>query len=227
MIRRLFSLPILSVAAKNIDISTNKIRKAEICKLIRTGSIYKIIHTDTLERKKRKGRLQCCRILHQLAADFFTGFLLDIDEAQAVMDRTDVEALHSEQEAARREQGAQDNFVMQFSQLRKLAEPAAPRRRKIPLRPLPDAIAQADAKHWIPPGSSIWRGNVRQEWCGHMPPHKRIQASCTLLTEPGALRDVLRRLWRQWMHIHGKSLADVPITGLFDAVAETAVVPLA
>ena len=43
---------------------------------------------------------------------------------------------------------------------------------------LPLEIPQVSVKRYIPPESSVWRGNVRSEWWGHMPPYRRVCKKC-------------------------------------------------
>ena len=82
----------------------------------------------------------------------------------------------------------------------------------------PLVMGQAEAKHWIPEGASIWRGWGSKRWCGHMPPRRRIHAKDEDWGEYEAQKRVIKMLWFQWCHLNGKSIDAVPIKDFITAV---------
>jgi hypothetical protein len=84
-----------------------------------------------------------------------------------------------------------------------------------PSKKMPCSISHAQASQFVPPGSSIWRGLTKGIWCGHCPPHKRVQATWAEHGEEGAMREVLRMLWDQHLQKHGLTRADCPFEGMW------------
>jgi len=80
---------------------------------------------------------------------------------------------------------------------------------------IPSTIPQPEAKKFLPPNAFIWRALQRGEWAGHLKPYPRCSARWSDHTEQGALRVVLRKLWRQHFELSGLAEADCPIEGLF------------
>ena len=71
-------------------------------------------------------------------------------------------------------------------------------------RKLPQTIAQAEAKAWMPPRSAIWVSNVREAWCGHVPPYRRVSTPWSLYgCDQLALKDVLCKMWAQHLNRDG------------------------
>lgn len=100
--------------------------------------------------------------------------------------------------------------------------PPPPKRRKKDERKypsLPSTIPQSEAKQWLPPGAYIWRGLQRREWAAHLKPYPRVSCRWAEFTEEGALREILRRVWRQYLEMQGKTEAECPISGLFPSGA--------
>ena len=83
-----------------------------------------------------------------------------------------------------------------------------------PPGPLPSTIPQAEAKQYIPPDTSIWRGVTRSEWCAHCKPFKRIQEPWVVGGEHAALVRILARLWRQYLKKEALPLDACPYVGL-------------
>ena len=76
---------------------------------------------------------------------------------------------------------------------------------------LPKKVSQAsqnNAKQFLPEGGSIRRGLTTGQWCGHLPPFRRVSRKWSERGEEGALKEVLRRLWKQT--IVGRGLPDYP-----------------
>lgn len=81
---------------------------------------------------------------------------------------------------------------------------------------LPESMSQREARRWIPEGTSIWRGNLRGEWWGHCPPNLSFHAKWSTYTEAGALKVVIRRLWREHLSMIGRGVDACPYPHLFE-----------
>jgi hypothetical protein len=69
---------------------------------------------------------------------------------------------------------------------------------------MPPELDHAELKRWIPPRSSIWRGLKRMEFCGHMPPRRRIQARWSdFASQSECAKDIIRRLLARDFEIEG------------------------
>ena len=93
------------------------------------------------------------------------------------------------------------------------------RGRGIPQRArrLPDTdIPQTEAKQYIPPTASIWRGMTNGSWNGHLPGHTRVSALWARHGEQGAMRDVIRRLWTQWCEARASGTVRARLAACFD-----------
>ena len=164
----------------------------------------------------------CKRIAQHELNDGLAPVLLEVDAAAEVLERADEEELQHEQQTHVRRQSERTQFVAAYSQRRQAvrAQAAAAKGRgranggrsvasgqRGPSRGLPrfpTEVDQATARQSAPDGSSIWRGLTRQEWCGHLPPNSRIHSKWSEWGEQNAMKDVLRRLWRQWAELHGQ-----------------------
>jgi len=134
----------------------------------------------------------------------FVDALLEIDEAAEVMDKQDLEHLTTEQKAAQASKAQAQDFSSDFVNSRQRLAAAQPRVMAPRQTPLPERIEQHEARIYVPPGASIWRGITgRETWNGHMPPRKRIFMSLAEMGDRGAMLDVLKRLWKQYMELNG------------------------
>lgn len=92
--------------------------------------------------------------------------------------------------------------------------PTAPRLR-VPPFPAQN-ITLEFARRFIPPGASIWVGRGEGTWQGHLEPFRRCSRSWRKYGEAGALREVLRYLWRRHAALTGQTVEALPIDGLFE-----------
>jgi hypothetical protein len=99
---------------------------------------------------------------------------------------------------------------------------ASVKSKDVAYKPWP-GIDQVEAKKYIPQGTSIWRGVVRDEWCAHCEPNPRL---CERFVDHGgdsckALEALLQQLWEQFLFKYGLSQDACTVKGLFKiAVAE-------
>ena len=109
--------------------------------------------------------------------------LLQVDEAAAVLGKTDVEALLKEKEKRTAEKETKSDFGRQYaearSELRKRGAAASSSssnrsRARRPRLPEPEILTHEDAKRMIPPGAYIWRAFAHEAWEGRNPPKKRL-----------------------------------------------------
>ena len=82
---------------------------------------------------------------------------------------------------------------------------------------LPCSIPHLEAKQFVPPGASIWRGLQQGPWAGHMPPFPRCSARWSQYGEEESMRVILRKLWEQHLQLIGEGVSSCPIQGLFQA----------
>ena len=76
---------------------------------------------------------------------------------------------------------------------------------------------QVEAKQYVPPTTSVSRGVVREEWCGHCEPNPRL---CERFVDHGgdsmlALEVLLQQLWKQFLFKYGLSEKSCTVKGLF------------
>ena len=110
--------------------------------------------------------------------------LLQVDEAAAVLGKTDVEALLKEKEKRTAEKETKSDFGRQYaearSELRKRGAAASSSssnrsRARRPRLPAPEILTHEDAKTMIPPGAYIWRAFAHEAWEGRSPPKKTFE----------------------------------------------------
>ena len=175
--------------------------------------------------------------IHDLASHFAPA-LLDLDEALEVLEKDDQRKVTEEQKSTVTHQKERSDFAACFRKKREeirvaVAGPKAKAKAKVkgkgkgkeppepPFRWDSD-ISHADAKRLIPPGSSIWRGLTRREWCGHHEVSGAIRVRAPwdgLGGQQAALKNVVGRLWRQHLEHWGLPETDAP-AGMFDDDAE-------
>ena len=143
--------------------------------------------------------------------------LLEIDEAINLFDIHDVKEIERAQAQGVESLENIQTFETEFQQMRRRVSDAAKEKIMLPKKLVltADVTSHETASKFAPPDCSVWRGLTRAEWCGHCPPRKRVQKSWTEYTEKGALREVLRILWKQWLALHGLEVKDCTVQGLF------------
>eukprot|EP00974_Lingulodinium_polyedra_P076737 7428647-Lingulodinium_polyedra.AAC.1 len=80
---------------------------------------------------------------------------------------------------------------------------------------IPSRIPQSEAKIYMPPDSSLWRGLVRSEWCAHVRPHPRFSEPWKTSGEHDALIRIYRKAWRLHLQREGLAESQCPIKGIF------------
>ena len=153
----------------------------------------------------------------------FVESLLEVDEAVDLLEKGDVDLLRAEQKGACTRLEGREVFAKEYKEAKQAqrAQKASGSRRKarVPARSdVPFTILHSEAKDFVPPKSSIWRGLTRNSWHGHREGRKRVSASWALWGESGAMRQVLKLLWGQHLEMEGMEVEDCPFTGLFDEV---------
>jgi hypothetical protein len=154
----------------------------------------------------------------------WTQELLEIDAAATLLERQDQEALRSEQDAVLAQMEVRKAFRDAYARRRrddeekaKLAAPKANKKKVEAAKvKMPTEIEQHEAKLWLPPHASIWRGRIKGYWFGHLPPFSRISAAWKEHSEGGAMRLIIRRLWDQHLMVTGASREDCPFQGIWD-----------
>ena len=152
----------------------------------------------------------------------FVESLLEVDEAVDLLEKGDVDLLRAEQKGACTRLEGREVFAKEYKeakQAQRAQKASGYRRSKKPARSdVPFTILHSEAREFLPPKSSIWRGLTRNSWHGHREGRKRVSASWALWGESGAMRQVLKLLWGQHLEMEGMEVEDCPFTGLFDEV---------
>jgi hypothetical protein len=151
----------------------------------------------------------------------FSTELLEIDEALEVLDHNDIHAVTERQKTALETLASKNAFINEYVLAKSKhagGEPPPSVGKKWPAA-VPLVFPQADVKKYAPPGASVWRGNIRAEWCGHAKPCSRIleKLSNHGNDERATILAMLRRLWVEYNRKEGKPLNSCPIEHLFSA----------
>ena len=81
---------------------------------------------------------------------------------------------------------------------------------------LPLEYKQHTVKQYIPPGHSVWRGNVRAEWWAHPKPYSRIvERLSDHANERDAINALLKRVWTLYLEKESLPHSACPIAGIF------------
>jgi len=137
--------------------------------------------------------------------------LLRVDEAAELLERSDMQVLHEEQQDVQLQCTARAAFAREYRERRwALAKAKGKAKAKAKAKwlkapKLDSGIEHATAAAMLPPGASCWRGLTRGVWCGHLPPYVRISHPWGT-SETVACLWVVRELWRQ--HIEWNALDD-------------------
>ena len=150
--------------------------------------------------------------------------LADIDEAREVLDRNDQSVLETERKAVCTIAEHAEEFKRDYTaKFKVLAKPAAAPKKKgkktlaTPRLPLwPDnKIPLAEARLFLPRDAQLWSDDRFGNWHGELKPFPRIGRAWKKWGEKGALIEVLRYLWSRWAEKSGKTMAEIPLDGLF------------
>ena len=141
--------------------------------------------------------------------------LLEIDEALHTFDHMRTQEVKQQQTQGAALQKRSEEFAAEFMQTRAGIRKAVKENVMMPKKKKYETTtSQAAAKQCIPPGCSIWQRLTRQEWRGHCPPRRRIQALWAEHSENGAKLWITQTLWRQWLAQNGLELSACPWEGL-------------
>lgn len=76
-------------------------------------------------------------------------------------------------------------------------------------------ITHAEARTYIPPDTSIWRGLTRCQWWGHCEPNPKIVTKWSEHGgEKGAMIACIRQLWQEHLALHGLDASACPWSDL-------------
>lgn len=170
------------------------------------------------------------RLAKEAAETQHSEALLEIDEALEVADPMDKNRIEETKKESASKVAARKAFREHYIAKAKVVNEEAANKKKrrtasgtssssrpAPKRPIPHHCSQPEAKRLVPTGASIWRSCVRNEWCGHFPPCKRVTMSFTKWgSSEEALRQCLKTLWSQYLDKSGKDSSECSVEGLFD-----------
>lgn len=223
-------MPLLSLAASRCFWTMSKAQVIAVCKregkaVDGSGSLCSVLasavsnilecgEAKTLEALSlRLPDDECCNI--------FPSAVQEIDEAVEVLEQFDHEVVKQEQETATTRIAAKAEFEAAYRERREAWRLAHERCKKraapkasMQKGELPTELSQAQAKRYIPQGTSIWRGTVQGSWQGHCPPFARVHESWRRSSEPEAMRRVIRTLWQQHICKNGLDDSACPWAGI-------------
>jgi hypothetical protein len=172
------------------------------------------------------------RVAHGEKSDTWHDEISACDEAQAVLERSDAQAVKTEQKNAAADKQEHIEFRKEFTKAsRKAAEERAKfsqktdkqkkdelkrKYKKLPDLP-PSDIPVHNARCMIPPGSFLWQDDKQGSWQGHHPPYPRKGRSWRKWGEGTALKLVLRHLWCRYLIDEGWDCDLCPVPDLFEA----------
>ena len=169
------------------------------------------------------------RVMETIAAERFMDLgsvvgdtILEVDEAVQCLERSDVEKIKQAQGELQRHSHASRVFREDFGRkARELREEAGIPEVFAVAVDLPETIPQAEARRFMPEGTSNARHSVwlskAGSWNVHVPPNARVTATFARWgNSQTALRQVLRSAWQQWLGLKGLPKDACPWKGLLD-----------
>lgn len=185
-----------------------------------TGSLYEVL-------SRAVSAVLCIdegatlKVLGQRLADSemcneYSEAVLEVDSAVEVLEHQDREVLQQEQNSASNRIEARKQYQQEFTtnmRVFRLAQEAKKKRQKKgPSQhgTLPTKMGQSEAKKYIPPNTTIWRGLVNGSWQGECKPFARLFESWRKSSEPEAMRRVIVGLWQRYLLKEGLTKEDCP-----------------
>ena len=165
------------------------------------------------------------RVTEKVGADTSMA-LLEMDDFTDLLDRTDVEELHRAQTAICSEIDSRKALEASYNAKARVVHPIPKAKPKPKGKAKAKAAAaapafvfcatQPQAKEMLPPGASIWRARVKGGWNAHFPPNPRCSSYFEdFATQDDCLKDLLRRLWREYNRRKAWPLDTCPISDIF------------
>lgn len=196
-----------------------------VCELIKN-----ILPGSTLEQCVRyaKQRVACAE-----KADTWHDEISACDEAQEVLEKSDAQAVRTEQKKAVAEKQEYKDFLHAFTRAsRRVAEDnrqpnqtkyqkqKADLKKKYNKKNMPDLppsnIPVIAARQLVPPGASLWQDDKYGSWQGHYPPYPRRGRAWRKWGEGMALKLVLKYLWAKYLCDEGWDTDMCPVGGIFE-----------
>ena len=142
--------------------------------------------------------------------------LLEVDEAIHCLDYHDHSELENAQKAAYLHTCELQAFEKEFAECSARVKKGGPKPKEFPKLSKLLKLEQKEVKRFLPPGASVWRGNVRVEWWVHVKPLPRF---CEKLEEhpdeKTCVRAVLPKAWNKFNFLNGKAPDRSPVEGIF------------
>ena len=150
--------------------------------------------------------------------------LLDIEEAEEVLDRDEKQKLAAAHKSAATLIQERNDFVRVYT-ARKLAAQQAKHGSTTDAAKaligtkypdvLPLSFLQGQVKRFLPPTASCWRGNKRAEWWAHVKPYPRIvEPVARHADERSCIVSMLQQAWDQYCEREALPRTSCPIQGL-------------
>ena len=173
------------------------------------------------------------RIALGMRQDNWSDEVMACDEATAVLETSDAEALKNQKKEASETKKDLREFKKEFRQTATRnyqARTATQKQHKAEQRKqkalnsqyskhIPDLspshVTVAEARAMVPPGASVWQDGRYGSWQGHLPPYPRVGRSWRKHGEAHALQLVLRHLWKLYLVEQGWGPEQCPVKGVF------------
>ena len=162
------------------------------------------------------------RLVRLKGASRFSNELLQCEEAMSLLDRDEFQDMVDRKKHANSNLDDTKNYGSDYAKHRQRCRGAAAAAHgggeapKYPDR-IPLAFSQPTVQRCAPPGAHTWKGNVRNEWWGHLKPCSRVVRKLSDFgnNETEAIRSVLQELWIQYNERETLPRTACPIAGLF------------
>ena len=178
-------------------------------------------------------QLRCC---HQRGQDACQKELYESNECEDLMEQYDKDDLKKARDKAIALEEEVASFKEAYRQKKDQVAPPGPAAKRaargrpmkgaaasstahefVP-RPFPTdarSIEQQEAKLFLPPNSFIWRSWRIASWIGRYPPYGTHQATMLGTSCEGALKEVLKAVWMDWLKDHNLDTSACTVEGLF------------
>jgi hypothetical protein len=221
--------PLQMVAAMNAFWSLSRTDLGDFAKLwhipLEVGSsLVDVLFTMVLHITK-KSEVEVMDILHKRLVyaevkNQWSAELLEIDAAIQCLEKQDQEVVEAEKVKSSVATATTKDFLREYKNKRAAVElkvKAAKGKKKLfKALVMPFEMTHAEAKAFLPPGTSIWRGLSRCTWYGHCKPHRRVQAKWVDYDgEQAACKAMIKILWTQYLDMKGYPYSECAVQDLF------------
>ena len=167
----------------------------------------------------------------QLHPDDDFDVILEVEEAEELLNKEDRKHVQDEQNNARSRRAAYQSFAHEYSERRRAARNRKPRpaagsgsgsatdatpvteRRQLPRNGM---MTQGEGSRFMPPGGYLWQSRKKQAWLSHVRPMKPVAHSWNKHGPDRAQFLAIVTAWRQYCTLEGIPPEDCPMGGVYD-----------